>query len=117
MVREVAPAVLAHRILLAQPHVQAHPVQATENVVREILALQRTPRWRSVAMERWLSKSRVLLGLCALMLIAAFKRRDPMAYGVFLFLAVICTLGYLLPWLSLRGMQLRWLGQEAPQVT
>ena len=68
-------------------------------------------------MERWLSKSRVLLGLCALMLIAAFNRRDPMAYGVFLFLAVICTLGYLLPWLSLRGMQLRWLGQETPQVT
>lgn len=68
-------------------------------------------------MERWLSKSRVLQGLCVLMLIAAFNRRDPMAYGVFLFLAVICALGYLLPWLSLRGMQLRWLGQEAPQVT
>lgn len=44
VVREVAPAVLAHRVVLAQPHVQAHSVQATENVVREILALQRTPR-------------------------------------------------------------------------
>ncbi|HEY4664702.1 MAG TPA: DUF58 domain-containing protein [Comamonas sp.] len=67
-------------------------------------------------MERWLSKSRVLIALCALMLMAALNRQDPMAYGVFLFLVVICVLGYGLPWLSLRGMQLRWLAQEAPQV-
>jgi uncharacterized protein (DUF58 family) len=54
-------------------------------------------------MERWLSKSRVLLGLCGVLLIAALNRRDPMVYGMFLFLAVVSFLGFVLPWLSLRS--------------
>lgn len=58
-------------------------------------------------MERWLSKSRVLLGLCAVLLIAALNRQDPMVYGMFLFLAVVSILGFALPWLSLRSMSVR----------
>jgi uncharacterized protein (DUF58 family) len=54
-------------------------------------------------MERWLSKSRVLLGLCAVLLVAALNRRDPMVYAMFLFLAVVSFLGFVLPWLSLRA--------------
>lgn len=56
-------------------------------------------------MERWLSKSRVLLGLCAVLLLAAFNRHDPMVFGMFLMLAVVSALGFLLPWLSLRSMR------------
>lgn len=55
-------------------------------------------------MERWLSKSRVLLGLCAVLLIAALNRQDPMVYAMFLFLGVVSALGLLLPWLSLRSI-------------
>lgn len=62
-------------------------------------------------MERWLSKSRVLLGLCGVLLMAALNRHDPMVYGVFLFLSVVTTLGFVLPWLSLRSMSVR-LGQR-----
>ncbi len=58
-------------------------------------------------MERWLSKSRVLLGLSAVLLIAALNRQDPMVYGMFLFLAVVSFLGFALPWLSLRSMSVR----------
>lgn len=58
-------------------------------------------------MERWLSKSRVLLGLCGVLLIAALNRQDPMVYGMFLFLAVVSLLGFVLPWLSLRSMTVR----------
>jgi uncharacterized protein (DUF58 family) len=58
-------------------------------------------------MERWLSRSRVLLGLCAVLLIAALNRQDPMVYGMFLFLAVVSVLGFALPWLSLRSMTVR----------
>ena len=58
-------------------------------------------------MERWLSKSRVLLGLCAVLLIAALNRQDPMVYAMFLFLGVISVLGFLLPWLSLRSTTVR----------
>ena len=58
-------------------------------------------------MERWLSKSRVLLGLCAVLLIAALNRRDPMVYAMFLFLGVVSVLGFLLPWLSLRSTTVR----------
>lgn len=58
-------------------------------------------------MERWLSKSRVLLGLCGVLLVAALNRQDPMVYGMFLFLAVVSLLGFLLPWLSLRSMTVR----------
>ena len=65
-------------------------------------------------MERWLSKSRVLLGLCAVLLIAALNRQDPMVYGMFLFLAVVSVLGFALPWLSLRSMRVR-LGTHADQ--
>jgi len=58
-------------------------------------------------MERWLSKSRVMLGLCAVLLIAALNRRDPMVYAMFLFLAVVTVLGFVLPWLSLRAITVR----------
>lgn len=58
-------------------------------------------------MERWLSKSRVLLGLCAVLLIAALNRQDPMVYAMFLFLSVVSALGFLLPWLSLRSTTVR----------
>jgi hypothetical protein len=62
-------------------------------------------------MERWLSKSWVLLGLCGVLFMAALNRHDPMVYGVFLFLSVVTVLGFLLPWLSLRSMSVR-LGQS-----
>lgn len=58
-------------------------------------------------MERWLSRSRVLLGLCAVLLIAALNRQDPMVYAMFLFLGVVSVLGFLLPWLSLRSTTVR----------
>lgn len=58
-------------------------------------------------MERWLSKPRVMLVLCGVLLMAALNRQDPMVYAMFLFLAVLSLLGYLLPWLSLRGMSVR----------
>lgn len=54
-------------------------------------------------MERWLSKSRILLGLCAVLLMAALNRQDPMVYAMFLFLGVVSVLGFLLPWLSLHS--------------
>ena len=58
-------------------------------------------------MERWLSKSRVLLGLCAVLLMAALNRQDPMVFAMFLFLGVVSVLGFLLPWLSLRSTTVR----------
>jgi uncharacterized protein (DUF58 family) len=57
-------------------------------------------------MERWLSKPRVLAALCAVLLLAALNRQDPMAYGMFLVLCAVAGLGYAWPWLSLRS--LRW---------
>lgn len=59
-------------------------------------------------MERWLSKSRVLLGLCGVLLLAALNRHDPMVYGMFLMLTVVSVLGFLVPWLSLRSMTLQF---------
>jgi uncharacterized protein (DUF58 family) len=56
-------------------------------------------------MERWLSKSRVLLALSGVLLVSALNRHDPMVFGMFLFLATLSTLGLLLPWLSLKSMQ------------
>lgn len=67
-------------------------------------------------MESWLSKSRVLLGLCGVLLIAALNRQDPMVYGMFLFLAVVSLLGFLLPWLSLRSMVVRLDAAEHMEV-
>lgn len=58
-------------------------------------------------MERLLTRSRVLLAFCCVLLLAALNRRDPMVYGMFLFLSTITVLGFLLPWLSLRGMAVR----------
>lgn len=58
-------------------------------------------------MERWLSKSRVLICFCVALLMAALNRRDPMVYGLFLFLLVISSLGFAIPWLSLRAMRVR----------
>lgn len=58
-------------------------------------------------MERWLSKAGVLLGLCGVLLIATFNRRDPMVFFMFLFLAACTVLGMVIPWLSLRGTVLR----------
>lgn len=54
-----------------------------------------------------MSKSRVLLGLCAVLLMAALNRQDPMVYAMFLFLGVVSVLGFLLPWLSLRSTTVR----------
>lgn len=67
-------------------------------------------------MERWLSKSRVLLGLCVVLLMAALNRQDPMVYGMFLFLAVVSFLGFVLPWLSLRSMTVRLESSGAMEV-
>lgn len=58
-------------------------------------------------MERWLSKARVLIGLSAVLLIAALNRQDPMLYCMFLFLATLSALGYALPWLSLRSLRVK----------
>lgn len=63
-------------------------------------------------MERWLSKSRVLLGVCGVLLIAALNRGDPMVYGMFLFLAVVSFLGFLLPWLSLQSTTIHLMASE-----
>lgn len=67
-------------------------------------------------MERLLSKSRVLLGLCGVLLLAAFNRHDPMVYGMFLMLAVISLLGFLVPWLSLRSMTLHFGEMKTQEV-
>lgn len=67
-------------------------------------------------MERWLSKSRVLLGLCVVLLVAALNRRDPMVYGMFLFLLVVSVLGFVLPWLSLRSMGLRLASADHAEI-
>src|SRR6218665_141244 len=58
-------------------------------------------------MERWLSKTRVLIALCGVLLMASLNRQDPMVYAMFLFLVVLSLLGFVLPWLSLRGMRVR----------
>lgn len=57
-------------------------------------------------MERWLSKSRVLLALSGVLLVSALNRHDPMVFGMFLFLATLCVFGLLLPWISLRSMHI-----------
>lgn len=59
-------------------------------------------------MERWLSKSRVLVGLCVVLLVAALNRQDPMVYAMFLFLLVVIVLGYAMPWLSLLSTRIEW---------
>lgn len=58
-------------------------------------------------MERLLSRPRVMIAFCVVLLLAALNRRDPMVYGMFLFLTTITVLGFVLPWLSLRGMAVR----------
>lgn len=58
-------------------------------------------------MERWLTRPRVMVALCAVLLLASLNRRDPMVYAMFLFLSTLSTLGFLLPWLSLRGMTVK----------
>jgi uncharacterized protein (DUF58 family) len=58
-------------------------------------------------MERLLTRSSVLIAFCVTLLLAALNRRDPMVYGMFLFLATLTVLGFVLPWLSLRGMAVR----------
>jgi len=68
-------------------------------------------------MESWLSKSRVLLVLCVVLLMAAINRHDPMVYAMFLFLAVVTVLGFGLPWLSLRGTTLRLSAKANTDVT
>jgi uncharacterized protein (DUF58 family) len=61
-------------------------------------------------MERWLSKPRVMVALSAVMLMAALNRSDPLVYGLFLFLATLSALGWLLPWAALRGVAVRAAG-------
>ncbi|KRC16787.1 DUF58 domain-containing protein [Acidovorax sp. Root219] len=58
-------------------------------------------------MECLLTRSRVLVAFCCTLLLAALNRRDPMVYGMFLFLTTLTVLGFVLPWLSLRGMSVR----------
>ncbi len=67
-------------------------------------------------MERWLSRPRVLIALCVVLLMSALNRQDPMVYGMFLFLAVVSLLGFLLPWLSLRSMAIRLAGADTREV-
>ncbi len=55
-------------------------------------------------MERWLSKSRVLLALSGVLLVSALNRHDPMIFGMFLFLTTLSVFGLLLPWVSLKSM-------------
>ena len=57
-------------------------------------------------MERWLSKSRVLLALSGVLLVSALNRHDPMVFGMFLFLATLSVFGLVLPWLSLQSMHI-----------
>lgn len=52
-------------------------------------------------MERWLSRPRVLVALSGALLVGALNRHDPTFYGMFLFLAMVTLLGFVLPWLSL----------------
>ncbi|WP_180131383.1 DUF58 domain-containing protein [Rhodoferax sp. BLA1] len=68
-------------------------------------------------MESWLSKSRVLLALCAVLLMAAINRHDPMVYAMFLFLVVVTVLGFGLPWLSLRGTTVHLSAKANTEVT
>ncbi len=56
-------------------------------------------------MERWLSTSRVLLGLSLVLLVSALNRQDAMLYRMFLFMITVSALGYLLPWWSLRSLR------------
>lgn len=64
-------------------------------------------------MERLLTRPRVLIVFCVALLMAALNRRDPMVYGMFLFLLTLTVLGFVLPWLSLRGMAVRLQAQGA----
>lgn len=57
-------------------------------------------------MERWLTKTRAILALSAVLLLAALNRQDPIVYGMFLMLLAIGVLGYALPWMSLRSVSL-----------
>jgi uncharacterized protein (DUF58 family) len=68
-------------------------------------------------MESWLSKSRVLMALCGVLLMAAINRHDPMVYAMFLFLVVVTALGFGLPWLSLRGTTVRLSAAANAEVT
>jgi len=68
-------------------------------------------------MERWLSKSRVMLGLCLVLLVAALNRQSPTVYGMFLLLATISLLGFVMPWLSLRSMTMRLDDARLREVT
>lgn len=67
-------------------------------------------------MERWLSKSRVLIALSVVLLMSALNRQDPLLYRMFLFMAVLSALGYLLPWLSLRSLRVRLEGRQQIEV-
>lgn len=67
-------------------------------------------------MERWLTKSRAIFALCAVLLIAALNRQEPMVYAMFLMLATVGGLGYLLPWLSLRSATLDRAGEWPEEV-
>lgn len=53
-----------------------------------------------------LTKTRAILGLAAVMLVAALNRREPVVYALAVMLATVGVMGYLLPWLALRGVTL-----------
>lgn len=59
-------------------------------------------------MERWLGKTRVLLVLCGVLLLAAWNRQDPMVHAMAMVLVALTALAWVLPWLSLRGVAADW---------
>lgn len=67
-------------------------------------------------MERWLGKPLAVLGLCAVLFMAALNRQDPMVYAMFWVMTTIGVLAYALPWLSLRGLRVEFTRQEAHPV-
>lgn len=68
-------------------------------------------------MERWLSRPRVLIALSAALLVGALNRHDPMFYGMFLFLAMVTLLGFVLPWLSLLSTRIHMPAAQALELT
>ena len=68
-------------------------------------------------MERWLTKTRVVVALCGVLLLAALNRQDPMLYGMCIMLATVATFGWLLPWASLRSATLEYAGAWPEEVS
>jgi uncharacterized protein (DUF58 family) len=61
-------------------------------------------------MERWLTKTRVLVTLSIALLSAALNRSEPLVWGLFLFMVCLGSLGFALPWAALRRIRLSVAG-------